>query len=264
MQNDVHRRFRFACWTLLLLGCLGVNAYAAPMLQISLGIRETGTTQPIGSDGGVADGIEWVNLDGQAFTANGAWQTFTFTPSTDPLTAFAGTTADSLLSSTTGTIEHIRFRIAGDVGPWTIFIDDVQNTTSAGTTVITGFEGFAVGSEVMFQEPRFSGSTSSNLEATPDFAGVSDEQARTGSQSYKIEFEFVDDDPAKWIRLTTFGMGQEIPNPAVVFDEVGTAFAPTISFSLLALPRSSVPEPGTLALLGLGLAGLAATRRRRQ
>jgi hypothetical protein len=36
------------------------------------------------------------------------------------------------------------------------------------------------------------------------------------------------------------------------------------TYSLTALGRSTVPEPGTLALLGLGLAGLAVVRRRKQ
>jgi len=50
----------------------------------------------------------------------------------------------------------------------------------------------------------------------------------------------------------------------IVAFRVRGGFVPVLDDLTFVSSTSSVPEPGTLALLGLGLAGLAASRRRRQ
>lgn len=222
-------------------------AMGAPELQISLGIRETGTTEPIGGNGGTAGGIEWVNMDGQTLVLDGTFQTFTFDIPNDTLTGFAGATADGELDGTRGAIESLRIRNSGGVtGPIILYIDDIVN----GQTLLTGFEGLDLGTEAVFQEPRFSGSTSGNLALLPNASLVSDDLAASGSNANRIDFEFLNDNPAGWLRLTTFNTGQ-LPNPAIDFTTVTIQIAGVI------------PEPGTACLLALGAAGTLLRRRRR-
>jgi len=75
----------------LLVVALVAGASAAPVLKVSIGVRETATTAPIGGNGGTGGtGIEWVNVDGQTLVLDGTWQQFTFNFATDPITAFTG------------------------------------------------------------------------------------------------------------------------------------------------------------------------------
>jgi len=244
------------CLVTIILSALSISSLSAASLSISLGIRETGGSGPAFFNGGATGGIEFVNLDGQTLIADGTWQLFTFTPTSDTLTAFAGATANGILDADWVVFEHVRIRNSdGITAPIRLWIDAIANTTSTGS-VSEGFEGFATGAEVMFQEPSFSGSTAGNL-MPGSTALVSDSDAYAGNHSNEAYFQFIDGDSTRWVRLTTFNT-PNLPNPAMLARElVGN---PTVSFYAKA---SVVPEPSSLALGLIGL-GLCAWFKRRQ
>lgn len=234
-------------------------------LSISIGVRETnaggGADNGIGGNGGAAGGIEFINRDGLTLTLNGTWQQFSFDLANANLngqvTAFAGATANGVLEGSYGTLEHIRIKSNGSTAPISLWIDDVVNTVDpAGppppqsVLIGNGFEGFADGTEVMFQEPGFSGSTTANILAGST-SGVDSSMFLNGAASYGVDFQFVDNDPTRWVRLTSFNT-LNVPNPIVRFDQ-----SSVVSFWM-----KGVPEPSTLVLLGLS--GLWPCRGRRR
>jgi hypothetical protein len=83
---------------------------------------------------------------------------------------------------------------------------------------ITDFEGYDIGDRVLFNDPRYSGSTINDLETTPNVAEVTDGVvAFSPSQSYLVRWQYVDTDPQRWMRLTTY-QASHIPNPTVELD----------------------------------------------
>lgn len=86
--------------------------------------------------------------------------------------------------------------------------------------VVSDFEGFANGTQVMFQSPRYSASTSPHLLASPDAAAVTDEiPAYNGIASSKVQWQWVDTHPTRWLRLTTHNAANT-PNPIVDLRQV--------------------------------------------
>jgi hypothetical protein len=253
----------------LILSLLAAMPADAASLLVSIGIRETGNpnNQLVGTNGGSANGIEFVNRDGQTLTADGTWQRFVFTPLTDPLTAFAGATANGMLDNDWGVLEHIRFgNVVDGATRFRVWIDDIDNTIqSSGPINFANFEApAAVGTEVVFQEPRFSGSTSALLQNLPNASLVTNSMAHTGTQSNQVDFEFLTDGPApaNWLRLTTSNTPNQ-PNPLVRLRETvagAPAVATTISFWAKAIV---IPEPTSLLIVAVGLLSFSIAGRRR-
>jgi len=234
-------------------------------LAISIGVRETaangGADVGIGNDGSISGGIEFIDVDGQFLPLDGNWHQFSFdlanANANGLVTAFAGLGANSILEGGYGVLECIRIRnIDSFDAPISMWIDEVANTITAvpfppSTTTFGDFEAQAVGTEHIFQEPTFSGSTASFLEPAPNISGVVDDVAFAGNHSYHLQWDWVNPSvDTQWVRLTTFGTATGL-NPLIRFDQ----------HSVLTFSLRAVPEPTSLALLGFG--GLAVLRRRR-
>jgi hypothetical protein len=99
------------------------------------------------------------------------------------------------------------------------YADDVLIQEVRGATVLTGFEGYSPDTnvKVAFREPRYSGSTSGDLATSPNVAQVTDNvPAFTGTNCYEFQWQWIDTDPQRWVRLTTSNT-PNLPNPAVDF-----------------------------------------------
>ncbi len=106
----------------------------AGQFRLCLGVRETGTTAPIGTDGGTTGTIEWVGATSVASgvpqgvlvdAQPGVWQTITFPLSASNVLPFTG---DGVLYSATrkGVLDCLAFASTGNAGPFTVYIDGLD------------------------------------------------------------------------------------------------------------------------------------------
>ena len=197
-------------------------------LLVTLGIRETGGTGPVGVNGGITGEIEWLGASsavsgapqGKKIPVDPAWQTLTFTPGVDKvLSAGLTTGSNGVLDGTWGVLEHLAFALdtaTPNTGRYTIYIDNIYN----GTTPLTDFEAAATATKVIFANPNVGTPTSANLLTPPNMSEVSeDEHDGTGTKSLKISFQFVDAQQKRWVRVSSVNLPapntQALPNPLI-------------------------------------------------
>lgn len=77
---------------------------------------------------------------------------------------------------------------------------------------VINFDNFTDGSSVGFRKPSFSPTTSGNVDTTFDISEVVSDQAFQSEKAYHFKFSFVDNDPTRWVRITTVDT-DNIPNP---------------------------------------------------
>jgi hypothetical protein len=125
-----------------------------------------------------------------------------------------------------GILESVAFTInGGDTGPFDLYVDNIQN----GSTVFQTFEEVPAGTlDYGFRQPSFSGTTGPGLLATPNVGVVTNVVADTGTNAFRVQWQWNGTNVSKWLRLTTSGAGA-VANPLVDLSQ-------PISFRLLLLP----------------------------
>lgn len=186
-------------------------------IRLCIGIRETGDAGALGTPGATTGPLEWVGVTGVtsgapqgiAVSPSQSWQTLTFDPTAGMNAAFPGS-GNGTIDGTRGVLEHLAISVNASsanrsTGKYRLFVDNVVNVGAGGggaDFVITNFDGFALGTEVLFQEPTFSGSTAANLAPLPSLSVSTDEEGNP-NRSELLEWFWKDTGAGRWIRVTT-------------------------------------------------------------
>jgi len=94
---------------------------------------------------------------------------------------------------------------AGQVNWTNVALDDGSGPQPCLPVLLSDFEGYTpnAGVNVMFQDPSFSGSTNTDLAPAPNLTEVTNAAAYSGSASTRVNWQWLDTDPQRWLRLTT-------------------------------------------------------------
>lgn len=131
----------------------------------------------------------------------------------------------------------------------------IPSTGFCGITLITDYDGNGKQPTAkIFQDPSFSGSTDTNLAGAPDSSAVSTDVAASGTHSLKVEFAFLDNDPGRWVRLTTSGFNPVIDANGAVTMKVLLASNEPLMASLGVRERAYASDPA-LGSIGAGGSG---------
>jgi hypothetical protein len=155
-----------------------------------------------------------------AISPSGSWQTLIFDPAAGPVTGFTG---DGTLYTQNGrgTLEHLAVTVNASspersAGLYRLYVDNVVNVgagSGGSDFVITDFEGYDIGTEVLFQEPTYSGSTGADLAPLPSASEASGAQGNPGQSELLVWF-WKDTTDQRWARITTFE-ATEKPSPII-------------------------------------------------
>ncbi|MDB6029503.1 MAG: hypothetical protein JWM68_5726, partial [Verrucomicrobiales bacterium] len=106
------------------------KVWSSKSVKLALGIRETGTQNPIGLDGGTTGTLEWVGATAsggvpaptRTITASN-WVQLDFNLPAETIAAFTG---NGVLASGKGVLEHLVIVPNGGMGFYTMYVDDFE------------------------------------------------------------------------------------------------------------------------------------------
>lgn len=152
----------------------------------------------------------------------------------------------SFVNNAGGTLSALAIAYTGE--QWRLGLDNRGAADRLDFQYSLDATSLTTGNWIDFDPLDFSSPTTTGTDNTLDGNAAANRAAISGA----ISSLSIADGATLWIRWTDFNIADA--DDGLAIDD----------FSLTARGVVSVPEPGTLALLGLSLAGLAAPRRRRQ
>ena len=118
---DFGQRLRFDVWT-------------DKSIKLGIGVRETGSTGPIGFNGGTSGTLEWLGVPGKTGTSPNPsrvitasnWTTVEFNCPAEAITTFTG---DGILATGKGVLEHLVIVPNGGMGTYNLYLDNFNVVT---------------------------------------------------------------------------------------------------------------------------------------